>query len=146
MTAFPSACVVDASVAIKLFLLEEYTPEVQAFFLRLDNDVDAFAPDLLLTECTNILWRQVTMKGYDQIQAQHDLVDLLALHVQWMPTTELLPRAFEIATSYGATAYDSCYVALAERLQLPLLTHDNRLAKRLMNSAHTIITLDTILG
>ena len=144
MNALPAACVVDASVAIKLFLIEEYTSEVQAFFLRLGDDVDAFAPDLLQTECTNILWRQVSMKGYDLIQAQRDLADILSLAVKWTPTPELLPRAFEIATTYNSTAYDACYVALAERLNVPLLTHDNRLAKQLVGSTHVILTLDTL--
>jgi predicted nucleic acid-binding protein len=146
MNALPAACVVDASVAIKLVLLEEYTPQVQGFFLRLGDDIDAFAPDLLQTECANVLWRQVCMKGYALAQAQRDMVDLLALAVQWTPTPALLPRAFEIATTYGATVYDSCYVALAERLNLPLLTHDKRLANRLVHSAHLILTLDALFA
>lgn len=146
MIDLPAACVVDASVAIKLFLIEKYTPEVQAFFLRLDDSAEAFAPHLMLTECTNILWRQVVMKSYDIAQAQRDVVDLLALAVQWTPTPELLPRALEIATTYGSTVYDSCYVVLAERLNVPLLTHDNRLANQFQNSTHIILTLDKLFS
>lgn len=146
MIALPAACVVDASVAIKLFLIEEYTSEVQAFFLRLGDDIDAFAPDLMLTECTNTLWRQAAKNGYELAQAQCDLVDLLALAIRWTPTPTLLLRAFGIATTYGTTVYDACYVALAERLKLPLLTHDNRFANQLAGSAHVVLTLDTLFA
>ncbi|MHB9132655.1 MAG: type II toxin-antitoxin system VapC family toxin [Armatimonadota bacterium] len=145
MNTLPVDCVVDASVAIKLLLLEDYTSEVQAYFLRMADDVTASAPDLLLIECSNILWRQVRFNGYDTTQAQCDQRDLLALNIQYTPTTTLLPRALAISMTYGATVYDACYVALAELLQVPLLTADNRLIAQLKDAPYAVLTLDALL-
>jgi len=145
MTALPAACVVDASVAIKLFLIEDYMAEVQAYFLRAGDDVELHAPDLLPIECSNILWKQVQRTGYAPAQAQRDLADLLSLNeVHWVSTGTLLPQALEIAMLHAITSYDACYVALADRLQMPLLTADNRLANKLVSSRHHILTLDAI--
>ena len=145
MNALPVACVVDASVAIKLFLIEDYMAEVQSYFLRAGDDVEIYAPDLLPFECTNILWKQIQRHGYDLTQAQHDLANLLTLNeVQWVPTTTLLPRALEIAAAHAISSYDACYVALAERLQLPLLTADHRLANKLAGSPQRVLTLGAL--
>lgn len=46
--------VVDASVAIKWFVLEEHTIESR---LLLDENFELFAPHLLFTEYGNIVWK-----------------------------------------------------------------------------------------
>lgn len=52
--------------------------------------------------------------------------DLVALPVTRFPTGVLMQRAFELRED--VTAYDACYVALAEILDCPLVTSDARLA------------------
>jgi predicted nucleic acid-binding protein len=49
-----------------------------------------------------------------------------------------MERAFQIALEFGISAYAACYVALAERLELPLLTADARLAQVVPQYAVTI--------
>jgi len=49
------------------------------------------------------------------------------------PHDELLDRAWELRDN--VTAYDSFFVALAERLDIPLLTRDRRLARSSGHSA-----------
>ena len=44
----------------------------------------------------------------------------------------------------SVTAYDACYVALAERLSIPVLTADNRLAAAMNGSPFQVISLDTL--
>jgi len=147
MSALPVACVLDASVMIKLFLLEDFTAEVQAYLLRAGDDIEVHAPDLLPIECTNILWKQIQRSGYDPAQARRDLADLLTLNgVQWVATGTLLPAALDIAALHAISAYDACYVALADRLHLPLLTADNRLANVLAGSQHSVLTLDALFS
>ena len=146
MSTLPNKCVADASVVIKLFLLEEFTSQVQSFFLTLDNKQAIYAPDLLPIECSNILWRHVRFQGYPFEQAVRDQVDLLKLAIQWIPTMPLLPRALEIASPNSVTIYDACYVTLAEKMKMPLLTADNRLAGQLVNTPHVIITLDNLFS
>jgi predicted nucleic acid-binding protein len=138
----PSACVVDAGIVLKLVLLETYTLEVQAYFLRLGADVVAHAPDLLLTECSNVLWKQVRFQGYPVAQAECDQLDILGLAIQWTPTATLLPRALSLAMTHRITVYDACYLALAESLSLPLLTADQRLANSVHIPSVMILTPD----
>jgi len=56
-------------------------------------------------------------------QAIEDLTDLPRAR---FPMLGLMPRAFELRAN--ATAYDACYVALAEALDWPLYTAERRLA------------------
>jgi predicted nucleic acid-binding protein len=147
MSAYPTACVLDASVVIKLLLIEDHTADVQAYFLQAGAGVELHAPDLLLIECTNILWKQVQRSGYAVAQARRDLADLLSLPaIQFVPTSTLLPPALDLAALHAISTYDACYVALADRLQLPLLTADRRLATKLADSPHLILTLDALKG
>ena len=52
--------------------------------------------------------------------------DLLALPIVLYPATPLLRRCWELRSN--VTAYDACYVALAEALDVALLTADAKLA------------------
>ena len=72
--------------------------------------------------------------------------DLLALDIQWMPTSRLLPQALAIACTCGITAYDACYVAFAHERQLPLLTADVKLTRLLLTTSYTVITLDALFA
>jgi predicted nucleic acid-binding protein len=51
----------------------------------------------------------------------------LSLPIAVYPTAALLRRVWELRDN--VTAYDACYVALAEALRCPLVTADRRLAK-----------------
>lgn len=53
--------------------------------------------------------------------------DLLALPVELFGHAPLARRAWELRSA--VTAYDACYVALAEALEAPLATLDQRLAR-----------------
>jgi predicted nucleic acid-binding protein len=46
-------------------------------------------------------------------------------------TAPLIHKAFEIATAFDRSVYDSVYVALAIQSQAPLITADERLANAL---------------
>ncbi len=52
--------------------------------------------------------------------------DLLAFPIRVFPAAPLLRRVWELRQDL--TAYDACYVALAEAVERPLLTADRRLA------------------
>ncbi|MEQ9354945.1 type II toxin-antitoxin system VapC family toxin [Coleofasciculus chthonoplastes] len=56
MTYTPLRCVVDASVAIKLFVDDPLSDKVDTLFSHLDADpmCKFYVPDLFYIECTNI--------------------------------------------------------------------------------------------
>ncbi len=126
-------CIVDASVAIKLFLDEPLSDRADTLFDYLANDpfVLFYAPDLLFVECANILWKYARRYGYPADNARQDLIDLTEIRLNVVPIQELVADALEIALVYGVTAYDATYVALSQRLALPLVTAGEPLIQRL---------------
>ena len=84
-------------------------------------------PDLLRIEVTSVLRRQLGVGTIDHTQAVGALDDLLALPLVVYPTAPLLRRAWALRDDL--TAYDACYVALAELLDCTLLTADVRLSR-----------------
>lgn len=86
----------------------------------------ASAPDLVDVATVSVLRRR-WLKGDltdDRFRSADD--DLLALPITRFPTGPLMLRAFELRAN--VTAYDACYVALAEALEYMLVTSDQRLA------------------
>ena len=129
-------CVVDASVGIKLFLDEPLSDRADALFDHLADDPPArfHVPDLFFIECTNILWKYARYHGYPPDNARQDVTDLSGLGLAAVPTQELIDAALQLALDRGITAYDASYVVLAHRLDLPLVTADKPLARRLASS------------
>ena len=128
----PFDCVVDASVGIKIFLVESLSEEAHALFAHLTDDPPArlYVPELFFIECANILWKYVRRFGYPAAEAEQDIGDLVRLPLRRVPMAALAEAALTVAVQYGSTAYDSAYVALAQRLGLPLITADEALARR----------------
>jgi predicted nucleic acid-binding protein len=84
------------------------------------------APHLVDVETTGALrrrWLAGTITDERFEQAVDDLIDLPFVR---FPTLRLLHRAFELRAN--VSAYDACYVALAEALDWPLCTADRWLA------------------
>ncbi len=126
------SCVVDASVGIKLFLIEPLSERADALFTHLIDDPPSqfYVPDLFFIECTNILWKYVRRFGYAADAAQQDIADLTRLSLQVVPTATLVEAALDLAVQHGSTAYDSAYIVLARELSLPLVTADEALVRR----------------
>lgn len=133
-------CVVDASVGIKLFVREQWTDMVERVFAGLEQEppLRLSIPDLFYIECANILWKYVRRFGYAAEEARYDLADLRQLNFSVVATDDLLPHAFGLAVDHDLTVYDACYVALADLLELPLLTADERLVNKLRGNAYDI--------
>lgn len=85
------------------------------------------APDLADVETVSVLRRRWLAGDLSEDRFHHALEDLLALPITRFPTGPLMRRAFELRAN--VTAYDACYVALAEALECPLITADLRLAR-----------------
>ena len=116
--------VVDASVAIKWFLLEPGRDEAR----RLQRLI---APELIVAEVTNALWKRV-MAG--QITARQGIAASTALTQLLEPLLPIAPlaaRALAIAGELRHPADDCFYLALAESRDLKLITADRRLVARL---------------
>jgi predicted nucleic acid-binding protein len=67
--------------------------------------------------------------------AQERMMVLLRAPVTGTPVMDLMPRAFEISVTQAVTHYDSLYVARAKKFDVPLLTADERLIRRIASDA-----------
>jgi predicted nucleic acid-binding protein len=123
--------VIDASIALKWFLNEPDSPAAAAVGAR----QDLIAPDLLLAEVANALWRSVRI-GRLPSDAAHSAVSRLPRELARLaPGAGLIGRAFEIATALDHPVYDGFYLALAEREATLLVTADQRLQGRITGTA-----------
>jgi predicted nucleic acid-binding protein len=125
--------VVDASVGIRLFIDSPLFDAAHQLFSGLSSTppVRVYVPDLFYIEITNGLWKYVRWQGLPVEQAQAYLQQLSRLNLQVVSTASLMTDALTQASLYQITAYDACYLALAQRLSLPLITTDAKLAKTL---------------
>ncbi|HEV2809591.1 MAG TPA: type II toxin-antitoxin system VapC family toxin [Acidimicrobiales bacterium] len=114
--------VVDASVIAPA--VADAGADGAAFRQRLRGEMIA-VPDLLGVEVVSVLRRQVAASLITPAQASAALDDLLDLPLSVFPTGPLLRRVWQLRENL--TAYDACYVALAEALDCTLLTADARL-------------------
>ena len=133
-------CVMDASVGIKLFIVEPLSAEAHALFARRTDDPPArfFVPDLFFIECTNILWKYVKRLGLPTEDAKVNVEQLGLLALQVTPTRALMTDALAIALKHDVTAYDAAYVALSQTLALPLITADEKLMRALAGTSYDI--------
>lgn len=116
--------VVDASVVAPV--VADGGPDGVRFRERLRGEQLA-APDLLRVEVLSVIRRQLHVATIDATQAEHAVTDLLDLPVTVYPTAPLLRRCWQLRDNL--TAYDACYIALAETLGCSLLTADTRLSR-----------------
>lgn len=132
--------VVDASVAIKLFVPEEFSDKVRLLFGHETTSppVRLSVPDLFYVECANVLWKYVRRQSHDIQKALQHVVDLTNIELERFPTVGLAEEALRIAVSNDITAYDACYVALSQRVNVPLVTADKRLVRKSAGTRHDI--------
>jgi predicted nucleic acid-binding protein len=115
--------VLDASVALKWFLAEPESGDALA--IRSSNDI--IAPDLIIIEVLNGLWKSWRLSRVSQPQVYLAAQSLSSHFSRLVPANELAPRAAEISLALDHPAYDCFYIALAERENVIVITADKRL-------------------
>jgi predicted nucleic acid-binding protein len=114
--------VVDASVAIKWVVPEPGTDAALALLgCRL------LAPDLLIAECANILWKKVRRGDLAETDAVFAGRLIEQADIELVPMRPMLHHAVRLSLSLFHPAYDCFYLALAETHGCPLVTADERL-------------------
>ncbi|AXV09226.1 Toxin 1, PIN domain [Euzebya pacifica] len=118
MTAVPDASVVVAA------LVDGGPVGAWAESVLADNQLAA--PHLLLVEVANILRRTSLAAQLSQDAADLAHADLLDLRVALFDYETVADRIWQLR--HNVTTYDAWYVAVAERLDAPLVTLDRRLS------------------
>jgi predicted nucleic acid-binding protein len=123
--------VLDASAAIDWLL---QTPAGQRIEQRIYSRQETLhSVHLLDVEFAQVLRRLVHQGTLTARRAEEAIEDLAALRITRYAPGMLLQRIWRLRQNL--TAYDAAYVALAERLQAPLITRDQRIASAPGHSA-----------
>ena len=117
--------VVDVNVLAYLYLAGDHTREAEQALIR---DPDWVAPVLWRSEFRNVLILYVRKR----ILTLADARSLMRYAVDQMKGREFevdSNEVFDVLSQTGLSAYDAEYAALAEALDLDLVTSDKRLLK-----------------
>jgi len=125
-----AAFLIDASVAVKWVVDEDGTQAALALRSR-----PLAAPDLLVAECANILWKKVRRGEMAEQEAALAARLLARADVELMPMRPFLEAATRLAVCLDHPAYDCVYLAMAEAEDLRFVTADERLLSKVRRSA-----------
>ena len=113
--------VVDPSVCIKWFVAEELRAEARALEAYGEQLV---APDLLLPETANIVWKKQRRGEITYPHAQSIIDRFADFFTQILPSRPFLNLAFEISFDLDHPLYDCLYLACAQAMDGLLVTAD----------------------
>ncbi len=128
-----NAVVLDASVLIKLFIEERGSVEAVT---AVESAGQLLAPDLLLADSSNILWKRVRRGDLEATAADELLTDILQMPIQYTPSRDLVEVALRFAIETKRTVYDALYLALAIQADAVLITTDECLANSLASAPY----------
>ena len=123
--------VIDASVAIKWVVEESGTKEALSLLRH-----RLYAPDLLVAECANILWKKVRRRELTPTEAEFAARLLQRADIELAPMRALLEPATRLAIALDHPAYDCTYVALAVGMSCDLVTADQRLSAKVLPAGY----------
>jgi predicted nucleic acid-binding protein len=118
------SAVVDASVLVAALIDSGWHGEWAESVIAAGS---LHAPELARAEATNILRRVERAKEITTPEANAAYEDLMQLNIELFSFDPVAERIWELR--HTVTSYDAWYVAVAEALELPLATLDQRLTR-----------------
>ncbi|MBM3599190.1 MAG: type II toxin-antitoxin system VapC family toxin [Alphaproteobacteria bacterium] len=120
--------VIDASVAVLWFVPSPLSPTALAL---LDDGAPLMAPDLIVVEVANVLWKRERYAGTDALDIAGAVAVLTGGALRLRLAAGQLPVAIDMARRVGRSVAECLYVALAVDEDATLVTADRRLVDRL---------------
>ncbi len=121
--------IIDASVALKWFLADEENGEKALMLLDtyVSDQMDILAPALLECEVINGLIVAMRKGRVEEGEIFKALEGFAHLKIDLRPITHLYSKVLKNSMDYNLSAYDACYLALAEAEETPFVTSDKKL-------------------
>lgn len=133
---FP-AVLLDTSVVVKWFVPEEDSEK--ALSLRQaqeDRELQLYAPEMLLMELANALRYSSEFSTREIVEA---LETPFELNILLMPfSLEALNSAVSLSQEHDLAVYDAYFLALAQAMEIPLITADRKMLSRLSAEEGTL--------
>ncbi|WP_430033092.1 type II toxin-antitoxin system VapC family toxin [Neorhizobium sp. BT27B] len=123
----------DASVAIKWVVNEAGTDKA----LALRRNSRLMAPELMLAECANILWKKVRRSELSALEGRFAAMLIESTGIEFVEMRSLITEAAELAFALDHPAYDCMYLALARQEECQFVTADERLVRKLRQTTAT---------
>lgn len=134
--------VVDSNIVLKWVVSEPGSDAA----LDLRERYSFTAPDLLVAECANALWKRVRrgeMTDKEAVLA----VKLVAINeMQLEPMQSLAAAALELAVRFDHPVYDCLFLSLAIREQCAFVTADDKLLRKLEGKSLPAISIAEALA
>jgi len=128
--------VVDSSVVVKWMIPEELSAEAGVVLSEAQaGNADLIAPELLVAEVGNVLWKQHNRGYLSTVEMTHALSLLHILPIFYTNNNRLIDLACNLAVAHQRSVYDMLYVALSVQQSCLFLTAD----KRLVNAVSAIL-------
>lgn len=134
-----AAYVLDASVLAPLYVDDPATEQSEAALKQVAND-ELHAPDFVMLEVANVLWKRVRRQELHAEDAMAAIADLADASIQLHPIAGLVAQSLALALAHGFTTYDATYVALATRVGGVVITNDGGMRQRGIEAGLAIVT------
>lgn len=115
---------IDANAVVALLVDES---DLGATIRRQYSSHDFAAPELLHFEVSNTMRKLCQLQELSARLAEQALRDLELMRITMIPFTDIGQRMWELRNNLSA--YDASYVAVAELLEVELLTFDGRIRR-----------------
>jgi predicted nucleic acid-binding protein len=116
--------ILDASGAMEIALNRENQPA----FSKVLKDADlVLAPNLYITEITNVFWKYAKFGNLDEVDCVSGIDFCINLVDDFIDTKDLWQEVFSTSLSESHSAYDMFYLISARRNNAILITCDSKL-------------------
>lgn len=132
----PEKVALDSSVLAAMFFKEEASQSA----LNAVAEPDLITLDLAVVEVGNVAWKRAVLCDEDKdltLKALQKCQTFISDACEVVRAEELVAEAYEISIAGKAAFYDSLFLALAKRENVPLLTLDKKMFNK-ANSSHNV--------
>jgi predicted nucleic acid-binding protein len=121
--------VLDASIAAKWYVKEDYSLKAREYLLQIqENPQRFFAPELFYIEMLSVLSKYTSTASElaNKVNLLHELGINRSAH-----SAELISEASSLCLTYKLSAYDATYAALAKLCHGTWITADEKAHKKI---------------
>ncbi len=124
------AFLLDTSVVVKWFVPEENSEKALSVRrAQEDRELQLYAPEVLLMELANALRYSSEFSAGEITEALETPFELNILLIPF--SLDALNSAVTLSMEHDLAVYDAYFLALAQALEMPLITADRRMLSRL---------------